>query len=98
MKIAQPINKIAIILALVSFLIGTSLLLLYIFHITYIERSTLRHIGLNYIRIAFLVNIIYLAFLIINAIFFSKDTKENLITILFFLLNIPITLIYIQIA
>ncbi|MBG6128608.1 hypothetical protein IWQ47_000702 [Aquimarina sp. EL_43] len=94
MKIAHPINKIAIILALVSFLIGTSLLLLYICF----KWSALLHIGINYVRIAFLVNAIFLAFLIINALFFSKDTKENLITILLFLLNIPITLIYIQIV
>jgi hypothetical protein len=94
MKIVHPINKIAVTLALVSFLIGTSLLLLY----TFFKWSTLLYIGINYVRIAFLVNAIFLAFLIINALFFSKNTKENLITMLFFLLNIPITLIYIQIV
>ncbi len=93
MKIVQPINKIAITIAIVSFLIGTSLLLLYIFF----KWSDLLFIGVNYVRIAFLINAIFLVFLIINALFFSKDTKENLITILLFLLNIPITLIYLQI-
>lgn len=93
MKITQPINKIAITIAIVSFLIGTSLLLLY----KIFGWSNLPFIGMSYIRIAFVVNTIFLAFLVINALFFSKTTKENLITIFLFLLNIPITLLYLQI-
>lgn len=91
MKITQTINKISLLIAGLSFLLGT---ILYIIH--RIEPSGhLIEIGLIYILIAFVLNSITLIGLIGNAIINRHHSKENLMTISLFLLNIPITITYI---
>ncbi|TSE08904.1 MULTISPECIES: hypothetical protein [Aquimarina] len=94
MKIAQRINKIAIIIAITSFILGTILLLYY--SITQ-HRETIE-IGMLYVQITFVINAIVLITLILNAIINYKRYKENLITILLISLNIPIVYVYIMIA
>ncbi len=91
MKIFQTINKNALFIATISFLIGTLLLLSFLIS----QSNTFLSIGLFYLLIAFVFNTITLIGLVINSIINYQYYKENLITISLFLLNIPITIGYI---
>ena len=80
--------------ATISFLLGTMILLLYL-----ISGSEAFLIGgLFYVLIAVVLNTITLISISINAIINYHHYKENLITILLFLLNIPIALGYMTIV
>ncbi|TMM57997.1 hypothetical protein FEE95_00795 [Maribacter algarum] len=92
-RFKHSINYSAVILAISSFVIGTILLLLS----QSISADSLLVIGLYYTGLALIANIIMLLILITNAIRFHKDYCENLGTITILLLNIPITLYYIDI-
>lgn len=93
-KFKYGINYIAIVLAIVSFYFGTLLLLLY--KIT--PADSLVVIGIYYIISAAIVNGLMLILLAINAITHYGDYKENLLTTLGLLANIPITYGYIAIV
>ncbi len=80
--------------ATISFLLGTILLLLFLVS----QSSILADIGLFYVLIAFVLNAMVLIGLIINSIINYQYYKENLVTILLFLLNIPVTIGYIAIV
>ncbi len=94
MKILQSINKKALIVATISFLLGTILLLLFLVS----GLDVIVDIGLFYVFIAFVFNTITFIGLITNAIINYQYYQENLRTILVFLLNIPITIGYISLV
>ncbi|WP_438422390.1 hypothetical protein [Aquimarina macrocephali] len=94
MKIIQPINKSALIVATISFLLGTLLLLFFLIS----QSSIVLDIGLFYVIIASVLNIIVFVGLITNAIINYQYYKENLTTIILVILNIPITIGYIIIV
>lgn len=91
MEIRQEINKKGLTVAIISFLIGTLILLLYL--LTTSEALLVG--GLFYVLIALALNTITLIGLIINAIINYQYYKENLTTILLFLFNIPIAIGYV---
>jgi len=91
MEITQTKNKIALIIALISFLIGTILLLTFHLH----QTLQIVRIGLLYVIIAAVLNTIILIDLAISSFINPQYQKENRMTILIFLLNIPITIGYI---
>jgi len=91
MEITQTKNKTALLIALISFLFGTILLLIFHLHHTLL----IVRIGLLYVIIATVLNTIILIDLSISSFVNSQYQKENRITILIFLLNIPITIGYI---
>ncbi len=91
MKINQPINKKALMVATVSFLLGTSILLLYLIF----GSETFLVGGLFYALVALTLNTITLIGLFTNAIINYQHYKENLATILLFLTNIPIAIGYV---
>jgi len=88
------INYGAINLALGSFLVGT--LLLFSYKIT--DADSLLTIGLGYTYLAAIINSLMLILLLINTLTHYKDYKENLLTILILLANIPITYWYIELV
>ncbi len=94
MRIFQPVNKKALMVSTISFLLGTILLLLFMIS----KSAILADIGLFYVVIAFVLNAMVLIGLIINSIINHQYYRENLATILLFLLNIPITMGYIVIV
>ncbi|GGX21221.1 hypothetical protein [Aquimarina muelleri] len=94
MKIRQPINKSALIIAIASFILGTILLLFFIIS----PSNILVDIGLFYILIAIVLNTITCIELITNSFINYQHNKENLITILLITLNIPIAIGYIIIV
>ncbi len=94
MKIFQSINKKALIVATISFLLGTILLLLFLVS----GLDVIVDIGLFYVFIAFVFNTITFIGLITNAIINYQYYQENLRTIFVFLLNIPITIGYISLV
>ena len=80
-------------LAIASFLLGTLLLILYLI----IPSGRLLEIGLIYVIIAFLLNLVMLIYLIILC-FTQKNHQEYFtIKILILLANIPISLVYLKI-
>ncbi|MEW7291097.1 hypothetical protein [Aquimarina sp. 2304DJ70-9] len=90
MEIRQTINRKALMVAIISFLLGTSILLLYL-----ISGSEAFLVGgLFYVLIALVLNTITLIGLLTNAIINYQYYKENLITILLFTINIPIAIAY----
>ena len=91
MKITQSINRKALKVATVSFLLGTVILLLFL--ITQSEAFLVG--GLFYTLIAVVLNIITLVGLVVNAFITYHQYKENLITILIFITNIPIAIGYV---
>ncbi len=93
MNTIQPINKNALRIATISFLLGTMLLLLFLIF----GSNVLLQIGFCYVLIASVLNGITLIGLLANSIINHQYYKENLTTILLVLLNIPITLGYISI-
>lgn len=92
-KFKHEINYIAIILAISSFCIGTLLLLLYL-----IFDNSIVGIGFYYTFVAAMLNILMIIILGVNAISNYHDYKENLMTILAVLANIPITILYMDIV
>lgn len=94
MKIIQPVNKNALIIATISFLLGTILLLFFLIS----QSNILLDIGLFYVIIASTLNAIIFIGLITNAIINYQYYKENLTTIILVVLNIPITIGYIIIV
>ena len=84
----------AIVLAIGSFFIGTLLLLLFkIMNTDFLILS-----GLYYTLLATILNGPMLILVAINAITHYTDYKENLLTILGVLVNIPITFYYIELV
>ncbi|WP_160112144.1 hypothetical protein [Aquimarina sp. AU58] len=94
MKIIQPINKNALIIATISFLLGTLLLLFFLIS----QSNIVLDIGLFYVIIASVLNVIVFVGIITNAIINYQYYKENLTTIILVVLNIPITIGYIIIV
>lgn len=91
MEIRQDINRKGLAVATICFLLGTIILLLYI--ITASEAFLVG--GFLYVLIAVVLNTITLIGLLTNAIINYHYYKENLITILLFLINIPIAMGYV---
>ncbi|KAA1247185.1 hypothetical protein [Aquimarina sp. RZ0] len=94
MKIIQSINKNALIIATISFLLGTILLLSHL--ITGWDQ--LVFLGIFYVLIATVLNGITFVGLLANTVVNYHYYRENLTTILIFLLNIPITVGYLFIV
>lgn len=86
----KDLSNFGKIVALLSFLIGSILLILYI----YFKSQQLITIGIYYIIIAFWINIILLVVLIIASIINSFHRKNLLKTCGIVLLNIPIAILY----
>lgn len=93
-KFKHRINRIAVYLAIISFGIGTLLLLS--FKISHY--SGLIQMGFTYVIYAFAINSVMLLLIVIRTIRYIKDLKEHLITIGIMLLNIPIAQVYLDIA
>lgn len=94
MKIIQPINKSALIIATASFILGTMLLLFFLIS----PSGILVDIGLVYILIALVLNTITFIGLITNSFINYQYNKENITTILLVTLNIPIAFGYVIIV
>lgn len=94
MKIIQPINKNALIVATISFLLGTLLLLFFLIS----QSNIVLDIGFFYVIIASVLNAIVFVGIITNAIINHQYYKENLTTIILVVFNIPITIGYIIIV
>lgn len=94
MKIIQPINKSALIIAIASFILGTILLLFFLIS----PSAILVDIGIFYILIALVLNTITFIGLIPNSFINYQYNKENLITILLVALNIPVAFGYVIIV
>lgn len=92
MEIRQNINRKALAVATISFLLGTLILLLYL--ITASDAFLVG--GLFYVLIALVLNGITLIGLLANAIVHYQYYRENLTTILLFLVNIPIAIGYVM--
>lgn len=90
MEITQAINKNALIMAVISFLIGTILFLSFLLF----KWDPLLGFGLMYVYISVFVNSIMLLVILVNALTHLKNYKENILTILLFILNIPIAIGY----
>lgn len=92
MEIKQNINRKALVIATISFLLGTLILLLYI--VTASDAFLVG--GLFYVLIAVVLNGITLIGLVANAIINYQYYRENLATILLFLINVPIAIGYVM--
>ncbi|MBQ0736067.1 hypothetical protein [Aquimarina celericrescens] len=90
MQITQSTNKKALQVATITFLLGTIILMLYLIS----ESAPFLIAGVFYVFIALVLNTIMLIELLINAIINHRYYKENLITILCFLINIPFAIGY----
>ncbi|MBW1294931.1 hypothetical protein [Aquimarina litoralis] len=90
MQITQSINRNALMIATLSFLLGTIILLMHMI----IPWDQILIIGLLYVVIAIVLNGITLIGLLANSIINYHCSKENLTTIGIFLLNIPIAIGY----
>ncbi|GAA4279257.1 hypothetical protein [Aquimarina mytili] len=94
MQIRQTINKKALTLATISLLLGTFILLLYL---TFESEAFLVG-GVFYVLVTLVINAITLIGLFANAIINHQYYKENITTILLFLINIPIAMGYLMIV
>lgn len=96
-KFKHPINLIATYLAVISFLLGSLILIIH-------KTKLFGHLylfGYSYVIIATIINSLMLIILLINTIINYKDFKdfkENLISICIVLVNIPITFFYINLT
>ncbi|MFD2564590.1 hypothetical protein [Aquimarina rubra] len=90
MQVTQSVNRNALMIAMFSFLLGTILLLLHL--VTAWEPIIMT--GLFYVMIAIVLNGITFIGLLANSIINYHYYKENLTTVLVFLLNIPIAIGY----
>lgn len=86
-------GKLARIVALGSFLIGT--LILVVFEIT--NASILIYIGFIYVLIALFLNFVLFVNLVYNLFIYTKMYAFQIGNIALLLLNIPITLFYLHI-
>ncbi len=94
MKIKQTLNKKALALAITSFLLGTLILLLFL-----VSKSEAFLIGgAFFVIIAVVLNAITLIQLFANSIINYQYYRENLITMLLFIVNIPIAIGYLLVA
>lgn len=91
MQIHQSINRKALTIAVTSFILGTIILALYL--TTGSEAFLIG--GLFYVLVALAINTITLVGIVANAIINFHYYKENLTTILLFLINIPVALGYV---
>lgn len=91
MQIHQSINRKALSIAVTSFILGTIILSLYL--TTGSEAFLIG--GLFYVLVALAINTITLVGIVANAIINFHCYKENLTTILLFLINIPVALGYV---
>lgn len=93
-QFGHAINYVAIRTAIISFVLGTLVLLPY--------KSTsdtgLLAIGYFHTLFAALVNTVLLPLILLNMVFYFNDNKEHLQSIVILLINIPITLFYIEIV
>ena len=80
--------------ALISFIIGTLILLTFYFS----ERTGLVFIGFLYLLVTVVINLIFLIGLIMNLVTKESDRKKTWISIGFLLANIPIVILYYNIA
>ena len=80
--------------ALISFIIGT--LILATFYLT--ENTGFAFIGLFYLFVAVVINLIFLIGLILKLVTKETDKKKTLISIGILLMNIPIVILYYNIA
>lgn len=88
------IIKLSRNVALVSFIIGTLILLA--FYLS--ENTVFALIGLFYLFLAFVINLIFLVGLIMKLVTKESDRKKTWIAILILLTNIPIVILYYNIA
>ncbi|TPN81725.1 hypothetical protein [Aquimarina algicola] len=94
MKITNSINKYALFIAALSFILGTILLIAYLVS----QSNSLISVGLIYVTIALALNTISFISVFANTLIHLKHYKENLVTLVLIILNIPITLGYITIV
>lgn len=87
-------GKFARIVALISFVMGTIILVL--FKIT--KESTFIYIGLIYVLMALFLNFILFINLFYNLFIYKKMYRYQLGNMAIVLLNIPITLFYLKIT
>jgi len=80
------LNSVGIKIALGSFVIGISILLLFL--IT--KNEAFAFVGYFYLIIAVILNLITLLYLIYNTIMYNENMLSNIYTGLIILLNIPI--------
>jgi len=93
-KFKHPINYIAVLTALMSFSIGTLLLLVYKIS----GYSNLIAIGYFYTIVAAIVNSILVLLLLLNILLNFKNSKEHLLTLGIVLANIPIVIFYMDVV
>jgi hypothetical protein len=86
----KQFNKVGIYSAIISFAIGT--LLLISFAITHIELIAV--IGYFFLIIAFYVNLFIAVILLIMVVVSQENTFKNLRTIIVMLINLPIAYLY----
>lgn len=91
------IGKIALYIAIASFVIGTILFVYKSLFGEYIFGQSLIIIGLRYILIAVFINSIYLLFLIVSLFFTKKHHLFLIQTVFIMLANIPVALFYFSI-
>ena len=91
-RFKYPINYTAVLIALISFVLGTICLLLF----KTSGDSGFVGIGYCYTLLAALTNTILLLLVSINAIRYYKDYREHLRTACIVLANIPITIFYLN--
>lgn len=85
-------NYIAVMVAVVSFLLGTSCLLLF----KTSGDSGIVGIGYCYTLFAAFTNSIMLLLVLIHGVYRYKDFREHLLTMVIVLANIPITIFYLN--
>ena len=91
-KFTHSINYLAVLTAIISFILGTVLLLL--FKTT--GDSYFVRIGYLYTILATFTNTILLLLIVINSIRYYKDCTEHISTMLIVIVNIPITIFYLN--
>ena len=91
-KFKYPINHVAVLLAALSFAVGTVVFVA--FKLT--GEFGLMVIGYYHILGAAAVNTFMLLLLLIHATMHVKDYKESLLTSVVVVMNIPITALYLQ--
>jgi len=89
-KETHRINSTAKWLAIISFSIGSLIFLLFLFT----KNTNLVFTGLIYVILAFFINLIALVTMIISLIINPKYRKQDFISILYLLSNVPIASLY----
>ncbi len=90
MQITQSTNKKALQVATITFLLGTIILTLYLIS----ESASFLIAGVFYVCVALVLNTMVFIELLANTIINYQYYKENLITTLCFLLNVPVAIGY----